>query len=97
MITVRIIFAVLTIVLCCVAAIAQFVMENFGHGLALLVLGILNLYPLKDAINDSHTKEKNEPVSTVVSDVVEYRIDSTITINNADTTKAYIITYWKYE
>jgi hypothetical protein len=97
MITVRIILAVLAIVLCCIAAIAQFAMENFGYGLALLVLGILNLYLLKDAIDDSHAKEKNEPVSTVVSDVVEYKIDSTITINNADTTKAYTITYWKYE
>ena len=97
MITLRFILAIVAIVLCSCAAIAQFATENFGYGLALLALGLVNIYILKDAVDDFHAKESGEPASTVVSDVVGYKIDSTITINNADTTKTYTVTYWKYE
>ena len=97
MITVRIILAIVASVLCCGASIEQFVTENFGYGLTLLALGLFNICILKDAIDDFHAKENNEPTSTVVSDVVGYKVDSTIVINAADTTKTYTVTYWKYE
>ena len=96
-ITVRIILAIVAIVFCCGAAVAHFATEEFGQGLALLALGLLNIYLLKDAVDDLHAKESGEPASTVVTDVVGYKIDSTIIINNADTTKTYTVTYWKYE
>jgi hypothetical protein len=97
MITFRIILAIVAIVLCSGAAITQFATENFGQGLALLVLGLFNICILKDSVDDFHAKESGEPASTVVNDVVGYKIDSTIIINNADTTKTYTVTYWKYE
>ena len=97
MITLRIILAILAIILCFGGAIAQFIDENIAHGLALLVLGVFNVFLLEDAVNDSHAKENNEPIATVVSDVAGYKVDSTIVINAADTTKTYTVTYWRYE
>lgn len=97
MIIVRIILAILAIIFCFGGAIAQFVSENIGYGLALLALGVFNIFLLEDAINDSRAKENNEPIATVVSDVAGYKVDSTIVINAADTTKTYTVTYWRYE
>lgn len=97
MITVRIILAIVAIILCFAGAIAQFMSENIGYGLALLVLGFFNVCLLEDAVNDYHAKENNEPIATVVSDVTGYKVDSTIVINAADTIKTYTVTYWRYE
>ncbi len=97
MITFRIILAIVAIIFCFGAAFTNFMTEDIGPGLALFALGLLNIYLLKDAINDYHAKENNEPATTVVNDVAGYKVDSTIVINAADTTKTYTVTYWKYE
>ena len=59
----------------------------------MLLFIFLNIFLL-----NYHIDKYNEPQeiqTTIVKDIKEFSVDSTITISGADTTKTYTLTYWK--
>ena len=59
----------------------------------MILLVFLNVFILK--VNLDMHNESQEIQTTIVKDIKEFSVDSTLTISGADTTKTYILTYWK--
>ena len=85
-------------IICAVVSFA-FLMGNLIKGemgwalIWLLVLGI-NVYSVVLNLSDNENGEKATE-TYVIQDVKGYQVDSTTVINGADTTKTYVLTYWK--
>ena len=90
-----IILAIVAIVCCGLALIIDLATKRIGWAIVMGISVILNAYILKIDIEKYHAKQNHEFETTIVKNVVGYNIDSTLTINGADTTKTYTITYWK--
>ena len=78
---------------CIVFAIKCFADDYPGWGMIMIFWAVVNGMLCASNIRD--LGKENEPQKIVVSNVKEYSIDSTMVINGADTTKTYVITYWK--
>ena len=59
----------------------------------MLLFVFLNIFLLNYHIDKYN--ESQEIKTTIVKDIKEFSIDSTLTISGADTTKTYTLTYWK--
>ena len=57
------------------------------------MLIFLNAFILK--VNLDMHNESQEIQTTIVKDIKEFSVDSTLTISGVDTTKTYTLTYWK--
>ena len=88
-----IILAIVAIICCLTAFIIDVIHSNEGSAICMLLLVFLNAYILKDNLNKLN--ESQEIRTTIVKDVQEFSIDSTLVINGTDTTKTYTITYLK--
>ena len=90
---VAIIIAAVAVILCSIASAMWASSGNVVTSIAFGTLAIINMIILGKDIND-YVNEKNGGIrTTVVHDVVDYNIDSTITIKGSDTTKTYVLTY----
>ena len=84
---------IVLVIICIIFAFRCFSDDMPGWGVIFIFLAIVNC--LLCAKNIQDLGEENQPQKFEVSDVKEYSIDSTIVINGTDTTKTYVITYWK--
>lgn len=80
-------------IFCLVAMIRDTIDGDLGGTILFFGLFLLNVFCLINDIDTLRNPDKVE--TTVVKDVVGYKVDSTMTINGADTTKTYTLTYWK--
>lgn len=92
-----IIFNIFTILICLTALLINIKYNDTKGAIFMGILVALNFFFM--CINiQKYTDKKNgiEPINTtIVKDVKGYQIDSTIVINSTDTTKTYVLTYWK--
>lgn len=84
---------IVLVIVCIVFASKCFSDDMPGWGCIMLFWAVVN--GMLCAANIRDLGKKDEPQKSVVSNVKEYSIDSTMVINGADTTKTYVITYWK--
>ena len=91
--TIGIIAAIVAIICCSIAFIINVANSDVLGTIIMLLLIFLNAFLLK--LNIDKYIESQEIKTTIVKDIKEYSIDSTITISGADTTKTYTLTYWK--
>lgn len=87
------ILAGVTAIFCLVAMIRNIIDGDLGGTILFFGLFLLNVFCLINDIDTLRNPDKVE--TTVVKNVVGYQVDSTMTINGADTTKTYTLTYWK--
>lgn len=80
-------------IFCLVAMIRDIIDGDLGGTILFFGLFLLNVFCLINDIDTLRNPDKVE--TTVVKNVVGYQVDSTMTINGADTTKTYTLTYWK--
>lgn len=88
-----IIAAIVAIICCSIAFIINVANSDVLGTIIMLLLIFLNAFILKLNL-DIHNKSQ-EIQTTIVKDIKEFSVDSTLTISGADTTKTYILTYWK--
>ena len=88
-----IILQVILVIACIVLAVRCFADDMPGWGALMIFWALFNTVTCANNIYE--LKNGDNPRKTVVSQVKEYSIDSTTVINGADTTKTYVITYWK--
>ena len=88
-----IIFAIIAIICFTIVFIDSVANSNISGAISTLLLIFLNVYLLK--LNIDKYTESQETRTTIVKDIKEFSVDSTLTISGADTTKTYILTYWK--
>ena len=67
--------------------------SNISGAISTLLLIFLNVCLLK--LNIDKYIESQETQTTIIKDIKGFSVDSTLTISGADTTKTYILTYWK--
>ena len=67
--------------------------SNISGAISTLLLIFINVLLLK--YNIDKYIESQETQTTVIKDIKEFSVDSTLTISGADTTKTYTLTYWK--
>ena len=91
--TIGIILAIVAIICCSIAFIISVIRSDVSGSIGMLLLVFLNVFMLKLNL-DRHNKSQ-EIQTTIVKDIQGFSIDSTLTISGADTTKTYILTYWK--
>ena len=91
--TIGIILAVVAIICCSIAFIISVISSDVSGAIGMLLLVFLNVFLLK--CNIDKYNESQEIKTTIVKDIKEFSVDSTLTISGADTTKTYILTYWK--
>ena len=84
---------IILIIICIYFTIRCFSDDMPGWGVVFIFWAIVN--GLLCAKNIQDLGKEDQPQKFEVSNVKEYSIDSTIVINGADTTKTYVITYWK--
>ena len=84
---------IVLVIVCIVFAIRCFVDDMPGWGVIMIFWAVVNGMMCAGNIKD--LGKEDEPQKIVVSNVKEYSIDSTMVISGADTTKTYVITYWK--
>ena len=88
-----IIAAIVAIICCSIAFIINVANSDVLGTIIMLLLIFLNAFILKLNL-DIHNKSQ-EIKTTIVKDIKEFSVDSTLTISGADTTKTYTLTYWK--
>ena len=88
-----IIFAIIAIICFTIVFIDSVANSNISGVISTLLLILLNLFLLK--LNIDKYIESQETQTTIVKDIKEFSVDSTLTISGADTTKTYTLTYWK--
>ena len=88
-----IIAAIVAIICCSIAFIINVANSDVLGTIIMLLLIFLNAFILKLNL-DIHNKSQ-EIKTTIVKDIKEFSVDSTLTISGVDTTKTYILTYWK--
>ena len=91
--TIGIILTIIALICCIIAFIISVINSNIIDGIIMLLLACFNAFILKCYLNIHN--ESQEIQTTIVKDIKEFSIDSTLTISGADTTKTYILTYWK--
>ena len=88
-----IILAIVAIICCSIAFIINVANSDVLGTIIMLLLIFLNAFLLK--LNIDKYIESQETKATIIKDIKEFSVDSTITISGADTTKTYTLTYWK--
>ena len=88
-----IILAIVAIICFTIVFIDNVANSNISGAISTLLLIFLNVYLLK--LNIDKYIESQETQTTIIKDIKEFSVDSTITISGADTTKTYTLTYWK--
>ena len=91
--TIGIILAVVAIICCSIAFIIDIIHYDGSNAIYMLLFIFLNIFLLNYHIDKYN--ESQEIKTTIVKDIKEFSVDSTLTISGADTTKTYILTYWK--
>lgn len=91
MVIIAIIAAFIAVIVCLVCAVLSFIADEYVSGVFMAILVVLNTLLMSKNI----ARYNDEPQISVEENVVEYKVDSTITINGADTLKTYKITYIK--
>ena len=88
-----IILAIIAIICFTIVFIDNVANSNISGAISTLLLIFLNVCLLK--LNIDKYIESQETKTTIVKDIKEFSVDSTLTISGADTTKTYTLTYWK--
>ena len=88
-----IILAIVAIICFTIVFINSVANSNISGAISTLLLIFLNVCLLK--LNIDKYIESQEAQTTIIKDIKGFSVDSTITISGADTTKTYILTYWK--
>ena len=88
-----IIFAIVAIICFTIVFIDSVANSNISGAISTLLLIFINVLLLK--YNIDKYIESQETQTTIIKDIKEFSVDSTLTISGADTTKTYILTYWK--
>ena len=88
-----IILAIIAIICFTIVFIDSVANSNISGAISTLLLIFLNVCLLK--LNIDKYIESQETQTTIIKDIKGFSVDSTITISGADTTKTYILTYWK--
>ena len=88
-----IILAIAGIICCLIAFIISVANSDIIGAIIMLLLVCVNAVLLKFNL-DIHN-ESQEIKTTIVKDIKEFSVDSTLTISGVDTTKTYTLTYWK--
>ena len=88
-----IILAIVAIICFTIVFIDSVANSNISGAISTLLLIFLNVCLLK--LNIDKYIESQETQTTIIKDIKGFSVDSTITISGADTTKTYILTYWK--
>lgn len=88
-----IIFAIIAIICFTIVFIDSVTNSNISGAISTLLLIFINVLLLK--FNIDKYIESQETQTTIVKDIKEFSVDSTLTISGADTTKTYTLTYWK--
>ena len=88
-----IILAIVAIICFTIVFIDNVANSNISGAISTLLLIFLNVCLLK--LNIDKYIESQETQTTIIKDIKEFSVDSTLTISGADTTKTYTLTYWK--
>ncbi len=88
-----IIFAIIAIICFTIVFIDSVANSNISGAISTLLLIFINVLLLK--YNIDKYIESQETQTTIIKDIKEFSVDSTLTISGADTTKTYTLTYWK--
>lgn len=88
-----IILAIVAIICCSIAFIINVAHSDVSGAIGMILLVFLNVFILK--VNLDMHNESQEIQTTIVKDIKEFSVDSTLTISGVDTTKTYTLTYWK--
>ena len=88
-----IILSIVAIICFTIVFIDSVANSNISGAISTLLLIFLNVCLLK--LNIDKYIESQETKTTIVKDIKEFSVDSTLTISGADTTKTYTLTYWK--
>ena len=91
--TIGIIAAIVAIICCSIAFIINVANSDVLGTIIMLLLIFLNAFLLK--LNIDKYIESQETQTTIIKDIKEFSVDSTLTISGVDTTKTYTLTYWK--
>lgn len=89
---------IICIILSVIFIIYNLIKGDFGMLLLWIFTLALNIYVGTRQISEKRAKEKfGEGITEtrVIQDVKGYSVDTTTVINGADTTKTYVLTYWK--
>ena len=88
------IFIQIVLVIVCIAfAIKCFADDSPGWGMIMIFWAVVNGMLCASNIRDLRKEDQLQKYE--VSNVKEYSIDSTMVINGTDTTRTYVLTYWK--
>ena len=82
-------------ILCTLGVYFNIKAERPGWAVVMAILAIMDYGCFVWDIYRYNHPEEEQLQTYVVKDVKEYYVDSTITINGADTTKTYVLTYLK--
>ena len=88
-----IILAIVAIICCSIALIFDIIHYDGSNAIYMLLFVFLNIFILKYNLDEYNKPQEIQ--TTIVKDIQGFSIDSTLTISGADTTKTYILTYWK--
>ena len=88
-----IILAIIAIICFTIVFIDSVANSNISGAISTLLLIFINVLLLK--YNIDKYIESQETKTTIIKDIKEFSVDSTLTISGADTTKTYTLTYWK--
>ena len=88
-----IILAIIAIICFTIVFIDSVANSNISGAISTLLLIFINVLLL--IYNIDKYIESQETQTTVIKDIKEFSVDSTLTISGADTTKTYTLTYWK--
>ena len=88
-----IILSIVAIICFTIVFIDSVANSNISGAISTLLLIFLNVCLLK--LNIDKYIESQETKTTIIKDIKEFSVDSTLTISGADTTKTYTLTYWK--
>lgn len=88
-----IILAIIAIICFTIVFIDSVANSNISGAISTLLLIFINVLLLK--YNIDKYIESQETKATIIKDIKEFSVDSTLTISSADTTKTYTLTYWK--
>ena len=90
--TIGIIAAIVAIICFTIAFIIDIVHYDGSKAIYMLLLVFLNIFLLNYNIDKYN---ESQEIQTTIKDIQGFSVDSTLTISGADTTKTYILTYWK--
>lgn len=86
---------IICIILCSLFLIIDLIKGEFGFVLIWIILLGLNIFTGINEIKEKEKKLNGDVETYVIQDVNGFKADTTTIINGTDTTKTYILTYWK--